>query len=97
MALSIAERYNFKIAFGGRGKSVWLVCACVICSRSTAYLPERYDVNYPRFHVIARRIFFKPLFRRAHGRGEDTERASYVLIGSLQGFCRRLTADSLLL
>jgi len=49
-------------------------------------------LNYPRFHVIARRIFF-----RFPGKESTRERASYVLIGSLQGFCRRRIADSLLL
>lgn len=29
------------------------------------------------------------------GTGKDTEKASYVLIASFQGFCRRLAADSL--
>jgi len=43
------------------------------------------------FHIIARRIFF-----RFPSKESTRERASYVLIGSLQGFCRRRIADSLL-
>jgi len=36
MALSVAERHNFQLAFGGSGRSVRLLHACAMYSRLTA-------------------------------------------------------------
>ena len=41
-ALSIAERHNLQLAFKRRGRSLRLVCACVMCSLRTAQLPKRH-------------------------------------------------------
>jgi hypothetical protein len=45
MALSLAEWHNFKVAFGWRLRSFRLVCACVMCSRSTAQLLKQHDIT----------------------------------------------------
>jgi hypothetical protein len=49
MALSIAEQENPKVATGGGEKSVRLVYACVMCSRSAEFLPNLHDINATPF------------------------------------------------
>ena len=58
MALSIAERHNLNTLFGRKGKSVWLVCACVMCRCSTAWLPKQHNIHVtPSSHYCNRHIF----------------------------------------
>ena len=69
MALSIAERHNLNTWFGRRGKSVWLVCACAMCSWSTAWLPKQHDIYItPSSYYCNNHTFLVP------GKGSKRER-----------------------
>jgi hypothetical protein len=65
----MAERYNLKLAFGVRGKNVLPVCACIMCSRSTACRPKRHDIE-----VIPGSCYWNKHIFRVRGKGSRRER-----------------------
>lgn len=92
IALPVVEQHNLKIIIGGRGRSTWFLCACVVQSKHYIAPKVTWHKGNPIFISLQQAYFFVSAVSKLCRRGEDTEMASCALIGSFKAS----SADELL-